>query len=89
MTFARLVDRAGLPVNRPRRPRIHDLRHAFAMWTLRDWQDANLDVEQRLPLLSTYLGHVSPSTTYWYLTATPEILGAAANQLEQHLGDLP
>lgn len=86
-TFARLADRAGL--SHRRRPRIHDLRHAFAFWTLRDWQDAGLDLEQRLPLLSTYLGHVSPSTTYWYLTAAPELLGAAAKRLEQHMGDLP
>lgn len=87
MTFARIAERAGL--TQTRRPRIHDLRHAFAFWTLRDWQDAGLDVEQRLPLLSTYLGHVSPSTTYWYLTTAPELLDAVAKRLEQHMGDLP
>jgi integrase len=87
MTFARLTERASL--SHTRRPRIHDMRHTFAFWTLRDWQEAGLDVEQRLPLLSTYLGHVSPSTTYWYLTAAPELLDAAAKRLEQHMGDLP
>jgi integrase/recombinase XerD len=89
VTFARLVDRVGLAGQSPRRPRIHDLRHAFAFWTLRDWQDAGLDLEQRLPLLSTHLGHISPSTTYWYLNASLDLLGVAAKQLEQHLGDLP
>lgn len=87
MTFARLADRAGL--SQPLRPRIHDLRHAFAFWTLRDWQEAGIGLEERLPQLSTYLGHVSPSTTYWYFTSAPELLGAVANRLEQHMGDLP
>lgn len=88
-TFLRLVDEAGLADRKPRRPRIHDLRHSFACWTLREWYDAGLDVEQQLPLLSTYLGHVSPSTTYWYLSATPELLGRAAKRLQNHFGDLP
>jgi integrase len=88
-TFYRLVDRAGLAHRKPRRPRIHDLRHSFALWTLSDWYRAGLDVERRLPLLSTYLGHVSPATTYWYLTAAPELLSLAAKRLQDHLGDLP
>jgi integrase len=88
-TFFRLVDAAGLAQRKPRRPRIHDLRHSFAFWTLSDWYRADLDVGQRLPLLSTYLGHVSPTTTYWYLTAAPELLSLAAKRLQEHLGDLP
>ncbi|MHB8874232.1 MAG: tyrosine-type recombinase/integrase [Myxococcaceae bacterium] len=81
--FARLRQRAGL-VHRPRHPpRIHDLRHTFAVNTLRDWYRAGIDVEQRLPWLSTYLGHVSPSTTYWYLTATPELLALACKRAER------
>ena len=43
----------------------------------------------RLPLLSTYLGHVDPVSTYWYLQAAPELLALAAGRLEDHLGDLP
>jgi integrase len=88
-TFFRLVAAAGLAAREPHRPRIHDLRHTFAVRTLVDWYRAGLDVESRLPLLSTYLGHVNPSTTYWYLAAAPELLGAAAERLEESLGELP
>jgi integrase len=84
--FLRLVQRAGLADRRPRRPRIHDLRHTFAVQTLLEWYRAGVDVEPRLPLLSTYLGHVSPSTTYWYLTATPELIMLAHRRLERVLG---
>jgi integrase/recombinase XerD len=75
-TFLRLVDAAGLAGAKPRRPRIHDLRHSFAIRSLIEWYRTGIDVERRLPLLSTYLGHVSPSSTYWYLTAVPELMGA-------------
>jgi integrase len=88
-TFARLLAEAGLADREPRRPRIHDLRHAFAVRTLIDWYRAGLDVERQLPVLSTYLGHVKPSTTYWYLSAAPELLGVAAERLEDSLGELP
>ena len=89
LTFFRMVDWAGLADRKPRRPRIHDLRHTFAVCTLIDWYRAGLDVESRLPLLSTYLGHVGPSTTYWYLSAVPELTGVAVERLEQSLGGLP
>lgn len=79
--FRRLTVRAAIGDQR-RRPRIHDLRHTFALTTMRDWHRAGAEVEPRLALLSTYLGHVDPSTTYWYLTATPELLGLAAKRLE-------
>jgi len=81
--FLRLLARTGLDRGRNRRPRIHDFRHSFAMKTVRAWYCAGIDVERRLPWLSTYLGHVSPSTTYWYLTATPELLTAAAERAER------
>ncbi|MBI2402003.1 MAG: tyrosine-type recombinase/integrase [Gemmatimonadetes bacterium] len=83
--FLRLVRTAGLADRRPRRPRLHDLRHSFAMHTLRDWYHAGVDVEARLPWLSTYLGHVGPATTYWYLTATPELVTVAHRRLERFL----
>lgn len=89
ITFLRLVEWAGLSDRKPRRPRLHDLRHAFAVRTLVDAYRAGLDVERQLPLLSTYLGHVNPSSTYWYLSAVPELLGAAARRLENSLGELP
>ena len=74
LRFRRLIDRAGLANRSPRRPRIHDLRHTFAVRTLINWYQAGVDVQSRLPLLSTYLGHLNPTMTYWYLTAVPELL---------------
>ena len=66
------------------RPRPHDLRHTFAVATLLDWYRDDGDVAARLPLLSTYLGHVSPEHTYWYLHAAPELMAEAAGRLERH-----
>jgi integrase len=65
---------------------MQDLRHSFAVNTMRAWYHAGIDVQARLPLLSTYLGHANPASTYWYLTATPDLLGAAAQRLEATLG---
>jgi integrase/recombinase XerD len=81
--FLRLVRLSGIGGGPGPRPRLHDLRHTFAVKTLRDWYRAGVDVEQRLPWLSTYLGHVNPTTTYWYLTATPELLSPAGDLLER------
>jgi len=81
-TFLKLVYAAGLGKRRPR-PTIHDLRHTFAIQTVLGWYRDGADVESRLPLLSTYLGHVGPSSTYWYLTAVPELLEAATIRLER------
>ena len=88
-TFLRLIHWAGLAHRKPRRPRIHDLRHTFAVRTLMDWHQAGLDVERQIPLLSTYLGHTSPSCTYWYLSAVPELLCATIGRLEDSMGELP
>jgi integrase len=82
-TFLKLVYAAGLGDRKPRRPNIHDLRHTFAIRTVLNWYRDEVDVEARLPLLSTYLGHVGPSSTYWYLTAVPELLEAATVRLER------
>lgn len=83
-TFLRLVYAAGLADREPRRPRIHDLRHTFAVRTVLRWHRAgDDDVEAKLPTLSTYLGHIGPSTTYWYLTAVPELLDAATARFER------
>lgn len=81
--FARLLAQAEIdtPPGR-RRPRIHDLRHTFAVNTLTDWQRDGVDVAAHLPVLSTYLGHSGPEATYWYLQATAELLGLAAARLE-------
>jgi integrase len=64
-------------------PRVHDLRHRFAVRTLLGWYRAGTDVEQRLPALSTYLGHACVSDTYWYLSACPELMQEAARRLDR------
>jgi integrase len=82
-TFPRLVYEAGLDWSgHPRRPRLQDLRHCFAVNTVIGWYRAGLDVEQRLPLLSTYLGHLTPKSTYWYLSAVPELLELVTDRLD-------
>ncbi len=81
-TFRAAVSAAGIGAGSPTRPRIHDLRHAFAVRTLLGWYRAGLDVEALLPRLATYLGHREPRFTYTYLTATPELLAQAAARLE-------
>jgi integrase len=89
-TFAGLVRRAQIgPSSVHSRPRLHDLRHSFAVGTLCTWYRAGVDVQMRLPLLSTYLGHVDPKSTYWYLSAAPELLALAGERLEHALQALP
>lgn len=67
-------------------PRAHDLRHSFAVDTLIRWQRSGLSVDEHIAALSTYLGHVSPADTYWYLSASPELMGLAAERLHARFG---
>lgn len=89
-TFVQLSRRIGLrgPTD-SHGPRLHDFRHRFAVQTLVHWYQAGVDVERHLPALSTYLGHVKMSDTYWYLSATPALLGLAMHRLEQAPRRLP
>ena len=88
--FRSLVQRNGLTPRSERcRPTIHGLRHTFAVNTLVGWYRDGVDVQARLPVLSTWLGHADPKWTYWYLSATPELLTLAAQRLEDSLGRLP
>lgn len=82
-TFARLRQQAGItwPAGR-RAPRLHDVRHTFAVKTVIRWYREGIDVEAHLPLLTTFLGHANPSHTFWYLSATPELLALAARRRE-------
>jgi integrase/recombinase XerD len=83
--FRDLREHAGLtPMPGGRSPRIHDLRHSFAVATLTDWYRADVDVAARLPRLSSYLGHAAPEATYYYLQAAPDLLALAAERL-QHI----
>lgn len=81
--FPRLVRNAGLEQPGRRRPRLHDLRHTFAVRTLIGWYRAGANVDAHMPLLSTYLGHSHPENTYWYLSAVPELLFLASERLER------
>ena len=84
-TFVKLLADAGVTAHPGRRrPRLHDVRHSFSIWTLLEWYHDGRDVQARLPLLSTWLGHVDPKSTYWYLQAVPELLALAADRLERH-----
>ncbi len=86
-TFCGLARQAGLDRGAGL-PRLHQLRHGFAVATVVDWYRRGADVEALLPRLSTFLGHVQPRSTYWYLQAAPELLGLAAQRLERALPGL-
>lgn len=88
-TFVRLVGETDLNGRGGRpRPRPHDLRHTFAVRTLLDWHEAGEDIDRQMPLLSTYLGHTCPASTYWYLEAVPELLELISKLLEQFPEDV-
>jgi integrase/recombinase XerD len=79
--FRKLLVASGIGAGSAVRPRVHDLRHSFAVHTLVRWYRDGEDVAVLLPRLSTYLGHRTPVYTYWYLSAAPELLALAANRL--------
>jgi integrase len=83
--FRRLVGQLGLkPRPRQRHPTLHSLRHTFAVNRLKQWYETGADVHALLPNLSIYLGHINPAESFWYLSATPELLGAAAQLFESY-----
>jgi integrase len=84
-TFDQLRAATGLQAAIPR-PRIHDLRHTFAVNTLVEWYRSGVDVHGQMSVLSTYLGHVNPANTYWYLSATPELMELASARLDHRFG---
>jgi integrase/recombinase XerD len=79
-TFRKIT--AGLGIRTATvRPRVHDLRHSFAVQTLVRWQRAGVHIDERISVLSAYLGHIAPADTYWYLPASPELMSLAAERL--------
>jgi integrase/recombinase XerD len=85
-TFKRMTRRLKMhPTDGRRRPTLHSLRHGFAVERLRRWYYAGVDVHAMLPHLSVYLGHLRPQDSYWYLTATPELLTAAGERFRQYI----
>jgi integrase len=81
-TFRKLIAMTGVGATSSSRPRIHDLRHSFAVQTLIGWYRSGQDVGALLPRLSTYMGHRDPTSTYWYLSAVPDLLALAAARLQ-------
>jgi integrase len=86
LTFAGLTRQAGI-IRRSAscRPRIHDIRHSFAVATVLDWYRDGADVPAMMPRLATYLGHTDPKHTFWYLSAAPELMAMAGRRLDAHL----
>ncbi len=82
-TFKKLAGQAGLQPRSPRcRPRIHDVRHSVAVRALVDCYATGGDALTLLPLLSTFMGHTDPKSTYWYLSAAPELMALTSRRLE-------
>ncbi len=93
MTFLGLRKELGWPLSASGNPpRLHDIRHTFAVRTLLRWYEEGVDVDNRITALSAYLGHAKVSGTYWYLTAVPELLAVVARRFEdfahQDQGDI-
>jgi integrase len=87
MTFTALRTQLGWTGPRGQRPRLHDLRHTFAVRRLIRWHRRGVDLHHRIAALSTYLGHVKVTDTYWYLTAVPELLAITGRQYERFAFD--
>lgn len=66
--------------------RLYDFRHTMACNTIRKWSAQGIDVNAKLHVLSTYMGHVRPEDTFWYLSATPELLGISCSKYEARFG---
>ena len=87
-TFYTLSRSTGLrAVGASKGPRLHDFRHRFAVQTLIRWYQTNKEPGREMPLLSTYLGHVCVSGTYWYLSGNPELMAEAMTRLERRWGE--
>jgi integrase/recombinase XerD len=83
--FTRLCQRLALhPTAGGRTPCLSSFRHTFAVTRMQRWYEQGLDVQALLPHLSVYLGHVHPQESYWYLTAVPDLLSAAANRFQRY-----
>jgi integrase len=83
MTFNSLRHQLGWArKGQQKAPRIHDLRHSFAVRRLLYWYKEGANIDQKIAALATYLGHVKVTDTYWYITAVPELLAVAASRFE-------
>ena len=90
VTFVKLSRQIGLRgASDSHGPRLHDLRHTFAVKTLIRWYQDGLNIDANMPLLSTYLGHTHVTDTYWYISGVPELFRLATMRLDRFLGELP
>src|ERR1019366_210508 len=88
--FRGLARSAGLRARSPRtRPVLKSLRHTFAVMTMIGWYQDGADVDAQMPLLSSWLGHSGPASTYWYISAVPELLALAAAKAASRAGGGP
>jgi len=88
-SFRKLRHHVGIgPTTGRKQPRVHDLRHTFAVHRVIAWYRSGLDVQRLLPGLSTYLGHVDLASTQVYLTMTPELLAEASLRFERYVGEV-
>ncbi len=87
-TFDKIALKCGVRKESRRGPRLHDLRHTFVVRTLEDWYRQGKNVEVFLPILSTYVGHSQPGSTYWYMSITPELMSLASERMDQYMGGL-
>ena len=82
--FRKLLAECGIPYSKHKGPRIHDLRHTFAVHRLVEWYHDGLDINARLPWLSTYMGHVDVASTQVYLQATPQLKKLVDDRFHEH-----
>jgi integrase/recombinase XerD len=89
-TYWHLIALAGVHGRGGRsRPRVHDIRHSFAVKTLAGWYRDGVDIDASMPLLSKMLGHANPASTYWYLSGTPELFTNVADRIGHLFEELP
>jgi integrase len=87
--FRKLLLQCGIPhAGRSKGPRIHDARHLFAVRVLRRWYQDGADLDAKLPLLATYLGHVNLSGTQRYLHLTAELFPEITARADAAFGDV-
>lgn len=85
--FKRLSKLIGLRAPQDKKgPRIHDIRHTFAVRTLINWYKTDVNIDHQMPYLSAYLGHKKPSDTYWYTSSVPELVALASERVYKHGG---
>jgi integrase len=86
--FRNLARKAGVLKANGQPPRVHDIRHSFAVHALLRWYRQGLEVQAKLPFLSIYMGHVSIASTQYYLHFVEPLAEAASKRFAQHYGDL-